>query len=61
MSVLSYFCPFFETLSSQTGIRTIFNFKKKGILGICVMSSFIYCKLPYRFIKKGAPYGPRSF
>ena len=20
------------------------------------MSSFIYCKLPYRFIKKGAPY-----
>ena len=38
------------------GIKTIFNFKKKGILGICVMSSFIYCKLPHRFIKKGAPY-----
>ena len=25
------------------------------------MYSFIYCKLPYRFIKKGAPYGSHSF
>ena len=50
---------FFETLIAQELGSTSFNFEKEGILGICVMSSFIYCKFPYRFIKKGAPYYKR--
>ena len=41
----------FRNFKLPDGYQTIFNFKKKGILGIGVMSSFIYCKLPYRFIK----------